>query len=126
MAEPVLAVNARDGDRVRRGQLLATLETDDLVASLTSAHQVAAEDEARLAATIGAAGQTFAQDEAAVRNAAAALTQARATLAGTLHDLARAEQLVHAGYPADADARPRTDRGRERPSGGRRRRPTGW
>ncbi len=109
LAEPVTAVNVREGDHVRRGMLLAQLKTDDLEASLLSAQSVGAEDDARTAATLCSAQQTFAQGNNDVRTAQAALARAQITLAAAQHDFTRAQTLAAEGYlPQQTLDQPRT------------------
>ena len=84
LQEPTDAVYVNEGDKVKRGQLLAQLNTADLQASLAQA-------QAHLEQTRYQAGLALGQGNEQVRSARAALDLARA-------DLSRDEQLVRQGY----------------------------
>lgn len=84
LQEPTDKVYVNEGDTVRRGQVLAQLNTADLQASLAQA-------QAHLEQTHYQAGLALGQGNEQVRSARAALDLARA-------DLARDEQLVNQGY----------------------------
>jgi multidrug efflux pump subunit AcrA (membrane-fusion protein) len=96
--EPIQTVNVQEGDRVRAGQVLATLLVDDLLQQLASAEQVVAEDVARYAQTGYQTRAVTTQDVAAVRSAQASLQQAQVNLAGAEKDLQRYQNLASQGY----------------------------
>jgi multidrug efflux pump subunit AcrA (membrane-fusion protein) len=98
LSEPITEVDVQEGQRVRAGQLLARLLTDDLEASLASAERVVAEDVARYSQTSYQTNAVNAQDAAAVRSAQATLHQAEVNLTGATTDLQRYESLLSQGY----------------------------
>ena len=98
LSEPITDVMVQEGQRVRAGQVLARLLTDDLEASLASAERVVAEDVARYSQTSYQTNAVSAQDAAAVRSAQAALHQAEVNLTGATTDLRRYESLFSQGY----------------------------
>jgi len=100
LTEPIADVDVQEGDRVRAGQALAHLQTDDLEAQLVSGQRVVAEDVARYAQAAYQTNATTAQDISAVRTAQATLHQARVALSGAAIDLKRYETLEGQGYIA--------------------------
>lgn len=98
LSEPIREVDVQEGDRVQAGQVLARLLTDDLEAQLSSAHRIAAEDEARYAQTLYQVQAVNAQDASAINAARAGVRQAQMTLAGAQADLRRYESLFSQGY----------------------------
>ncbi len=98
LAEPLAEVDVREGQRVRAGDVLARLQTDDLEAQLASAQRVVAEDVARVSQTSYQAQGSGAQDLGAVRAAQASLRQAQTDLSGARADFARYQRLASAGY----------------------------
>jgi multidrug efflux pump subunit AcrA (membrane-fusion protein) len=109
LSEPITDVAVQEGQRVRAGQVLARLLTDDLQASLASAERVVAEDVARYGQTSYQTNAVSAQDAAAVRSAQAALHQTEVNLAGATTDLRRYESLLSQGYlPAQTVEEQRT------------------
>jgi multidrug efflux pump subunit AcrA (membrane-fusion protein) len=100
LAEPISEVDVQEGDRVRAGQQLARLQTDDLQAQLASSERVVAEDEARYNQTAYQVSAVSAQDQSAVRSAQATLRQAEVNLAGAQVDLRRYQGLESQGYLA--------------------------
>ncbi len=98
LAEPITEVDVQEGQRVRAGQVLARLLTDDLEASLSSAERVVAEDVARYGQTSYQTNAVSAQDAAAISSARAALHQAEVNLAGAQTDLRRYLTLESQGY----------------------------
>jgi multidrug resistance efflux pump len=101
LSEPITEVDVQEGDRVRAGQVLARLLTDDLEASLASAERVVAEDVAHYSQTSYQTGAVNAQDAAAIRSAQATLHQAEVNLSGAQTDLNRYLQLQRQGYIAN-------------------------
>lgn len=100
LSEPIRDVDVQEGDRVRAGQALAHLITDDLEAQLAAGQRTVAGDAARYAQVAYQANATNAQDASAIRSAQAALHQARVGLDGALTDLKRYEALEAQGYLA--------------------------
>jgi multidrug efflux pump subunit AcrA (membrane-fusion protein) len=100
LTEPIGDVDVQEGDRVRAGQPLAHLLTDDLEAQLASAQRTVAEDVARYAQAAYLTSATNAQDEAAIRSAREMLHQAQVSLNGARVDLKRYEALEMQGYLA--------------------------
>lgn len=100
LTEPTDAVNVNEGDRVRKGEVLAVLDTADLVAELQADLGTAASDKAKIDSTSDQAGLTIYQNTNTINAEKAALRQAQATLARDTRDLARYAQLVKSGYIA--------------------------
>jgi multidrug efflux pump subunit AcrA (membrane-fusion protein) len=100
LAEPISDVLVQEGDRVRAGQVLARLQTDDLEAQLASAERVVVEDVARYQQTAYQTQAVNAQDDAAIRSGQSALRQAQVNLAGAQTDLRRYITLAAQGYVA--------------------------
>jgi HlyD family secretion protein len=100
LSEPIADVDVQEGDRVRSGQALAHLATDDLEAQLASAQRVTAEDVAKYEQAAYQTNATNAQDAAAIRTAQSSLHQAQVNLAGAETDLKRYEGLEAQGYLA--------------------------
>jgi len=98
LSEPIAEVDVQEGDRVRGGQVLARLLTDDLQAQLASAERVVSEDVARYSQTLYQVNAVNAQDQSAIRSAQAALHQAEVNLAGAVTDLKRYQSLFAQGY----------------------------
>lgn len=98
LSEPITTVDVQEGQRVRAGQVLARLLTDDLEAQLASAERIVSEDVARYGQTSYQTNAVAAQDAAAVRSAQAALHQAEVNLAGANTDLGRYQSLLAQGY----------------------------
>jgi len=100
LTEPTDAVNVNEGDHVRKGEVLAVLDTADLVAELQSDLGTAASDKAKIDSTSDQAGLTIYQNTNTINAEKAALRQAQATLARDERDLGRYAQLVKNGYIA--------------------------
>lgn len=98
LVEPTDAVNVIDGDYVRKGQVLAVLDTTDLQASYDAAVQSARSDDARTEQTQYQAQLNIGQGSDQVRNAQAALLQADQTLKLDELNLHRYETLLQTGY----------------------------
>jgi multidrug efflux pump subunit AcrA (membrane-fusion protein) len=96
--EPLQEIRVREGDRVRAGQILAIQQTDDLQAQLDSANRVVGENQTRLAQQRLQSSVNLTSYDVDVRNAEAALAQARVTLAGALNDQRRYQSLEANGY----------------------------
>ena len=93
LAEPADAVNVQEGDRVSRGEVLAQLDTADLVATLNADLATAASDAANTSHTMYQGGLTIAQSQQSVAAARATVLQAQETLRKDGLDLARYQQL---------------------------------
>ena len=100
LTEPTLSVNVQEGDHVRKGQVLAVLDTTDLRAQLQSYLGTAAGDHARAQSTYLQAGLTIAQNSNSINSAQAAQRQAQQTLATDSLNLQRDLQLLQNGYIA--------------------------
>jgi multidrug efflux pump subunit AcrA (membrane-fusion protein) len=98
--EPISEGDVQEGDRVRAGQVLARLLTDDLDAQLASAQRVVSEDAARYNQTNYQVNAVNAQDQSAVRSAQATLREAEVNLSGAIVDLKRYQSLESQGYLA--------------------------
>ena len=109
LAEPADSVNVNEGDHVRAGQVIAVLDTADLVAQLAQA-QATVQTDARNAASADAkvaqARYTqrlnIGQSSDQVRAAQAAVAQAEQTLANDTLTLSRDRQLLASGYIAQS------------------------
>lgn len=102
--ERILDIRVREGDRVKAGQVLAILDADELSASLASAQETAAENEARLEQQQYQSSINTEQYGSNVKVARAALAQAQATLLEAQHNYNRYAQLSHSGYISDQAA----------------------
>jgi multidrug efflux pump subunit AcrA (membrane-fusion protein) len=98
LSEPIKEVDVQAGDRVRGGQVLARLVTDDLEAQLAASERTVTEDVARYRQTVYQVNAVNAQDLSAIRSAQATLHQAQVNLAGAVLDLRRYESLLRQGY----------------------------
>ena len=98
LAEPAIAVDVQEGDRVRRGETIATLDTTDLRAELEADLATAESDSANATHTSVQGQLTISQSQQSVVNAAQSVQQARQTLAKDSEDLARYRQLFGSGY----------------------------
>jgi len=96
--EPAREVDVQEGDRVRRGQLLAALDVDELQASLAAAERTGTADEDRTSETRFNAQLTLAQAPNQTRQARAQVAQAEETFAEASRNETRDEQLVAQGY----------------------------
>src|SRR5271170_2995821 len=75
------SVNVDEGDRIRKGQVLAVLENDDYLAELASATAEVQEKEAALRKVVnGARDQERSEASASVRAAEAVMKNAQASL----------------------------------------------
>jgi len=100
LAEPADAVNVQEGDSVRRGEVLAQLDTADLRAQLAADLGAAASSRAKVQSTFAQAGLTISQNSNTVNAAQAVVRQAQQTLATDTLNLTRDAQLLHNGYIA--------------------------
>lgn len=102
LAEPADSVNVQEGDRVRRGQILAQLDTADLRAQLQADMATAHSISAKATQTFDQAGLTIAQNSNVVNAARAAVRGAQTTLANDQLNLQRDAQLLKQGYIAQS------------------------
>ena len=101
LSEPVDEVTVQEGDRVRRGQILARLDTADLDAQLAADLATARSDGANATHTADQGALTIAQSNQTRNGAQAAVRQAQETLAKDSLDLKRYQQLAANGYISD-------------------------
>jgi HlyD family secretion protein len=102
LAEPADDVNVQEGDRVRRGQVLAQLDTADLRAQLAADLANAQSSRAKATQTYDQAGLTITQQSNVVNAARAAVRAAQQTLANDRLTLQRDAALLRQGYLAQA------------------------
>jgi multidrug efflux pump subunit AcrA (membrane-fusion protein) len=100
LTEPTIAVNVQEGDHVRRGEVLAVLDTTDLRAQMASDLAQAHSDSAGATHTADQGELTIQQSQQAVQNAKSALAQAQQTLSKDSLDLARYQELFKNGFVA--------------------------
>lgn len=100
LTEPADAVNVQEGDIVRKGEVLAVLDTADLRAELESDIRTAQSDHAKTVQTQYTASLNITQGTDQVRSAQAALLQAQVTLHNDQLNLTRDQQLLAQGFMA--------------------------
>jgi multidrug efflux pump subunit AcrA (membrane-fusion protein) len=100
LTEPTIAVNVQEGDHVRRGEVLAVLDTTDLRAQMASDLAQAHSDSAGATHTADQGELTIQQSQQSVQNAKSALAQAQQTLSKDSLDLARYQELFKNGFVA--------------------------
>ena len=98
LQEPAAAVFVREGDRVRRGDVLARLDTSDLEASLRSQLAVADADDQKTKQSSYQAQLAYGQSPDTVAQAVAALNQTRESLVDATRDLQRDAVLLRQGF----------------------------
>lgn len=98
LTEPVDAVYVNEGDHVKKGQVLARLDTADLQANLRSDLGTAASDAAKADQTYDQADLTIVQNNNTVNSARSAVRSAQATLATAKLNLKRDAELLRNGY----------------------------
>jgi multidrug resistance efflux pump len=98
LSEPASAVSVNEGDRVSRGQVIATLDTSDLQAQLESLEHSANSDDSKATQTVYTAQQTIEQAPDTVSTAREAVTQSQNNLAQAQADLARDRSLESQGF----------------------------
>lgn len=91
LSEPADAVNVQEGDHVRKGEVLAQLDTADLQAQLQSDLATAQSDSANTAHTVYSGNESIAQGSQGLNSAVA-------NLARDQRILARDTTLFHDGY----------------------------
>lgn len=100
LTEPADAVYVQEGQHVRRGEVLAELDTADLRAQLAALLATANSNKAKATQTYDQAGLTISQNSNTVNAARAAVRQAQQTLATDSTNLQRDAQLLRNGYIA--------------------------
>lgn len=100
LVEPADRVLVQEGDHVHKGQLLAQLDTADLVAQLQSTMGTYQSDVAKTKETELQSGLTIAQNSNSINSAQASVRQAQQTLSTDQLNLSRDAQLVKQGYIA--------------------------
>ena len=98
LSEPADDVYVQEGDRVRKGQVLAVLNTADLRAQLDADVATANSAAANTKHTVFAGGLTISQGSDALRSAQATVAQAQKTLSLDTLTLNRDRQLLSSGY----------------------------
>jgi HlyD family secretion protein len=98
LTEPADVVNVQEGDRVSRGEVLARLNTADLVASMNSYVATAASDRAGTSQKVYSGQLSISQGNSSLDQAKAALRTAQGNLQRDTVDLGRYQQLVKQGY----------------------------
>ncbi|MGA2394840.1 MAG: biotin/lipoyl-binding protein [Candidatus Lustribacter sp.] len=100
LVEPADRVLVSEGDHVRKGQLLAQLDTQDLQAQLQSTMGTYDSDVAKTKETVLQSGLTITQNSNSINSAQASVRQTQQTLATDQLNLSRDAQLVKQGYLA--------------------------
>jgi multidrug efflux pump subunit AcrA (membrane-fusion protein) len=100
LTEPADAVYVNEGDRVRKGQVIALLDTADLRAQLESDIATAHADAANTTHTVYQGKLSISQGVDQLSGASATVQQAQKTLAFDTLTLQRDQQLLKNGYIA--------------------------
>jgi multidrug efflux pump subunit AcrA (membrane-fusion protein) len=98
LSEPADAVYVREGDQVRAGQPLATLDTADLQAQLQSDLATANSNHANTVHTVYQGSLSISQGVDALQADQAAVRQAQQTLDNDTRNLTRDQALLTQGY----------------------------
>ena len=98
LSEPAATVTVNEGDRVRRGEVIAVLDTSDLQAQLESDEHSANSDESKATQSVYTAQQTIEQAPDTVSTAREAVTQSQNNLSQAESDLARDRSLESQGF----------------------------
>ena len=101
LSEAADAVNVQEGDRVTKGQVLAQLDTADLVAALNADLATAASARANTSHSTYQGSLAISQGVDQLSSAESAVRQAQETLDKDTIDLNRSKQLVAQGYLAE-------------------------
>ncbi len=102
LSEPADTVNVQEGDHVRRGEILAQLDTADLRAQLQADMATAQSSRAKATQTYDQAGLTIVQSSNTVNAARAAVRQAQVTFNNDRLTLQRDAALLKQGYIAQS------------------------
>jgi multidrug efflux pump subunit AcrA (membrane-fusion protein) len=100
LSEPADLVAVQEGDRVKRGQLLAQLDVADLRAQLDADIATASSARANTTHTVYSGTLTINQGVDQLRSAETAVAAAQQTLKNDQANLARDQQLVAGGFVA--------------------------
>lgn len=98
LAEPADSVEVQEGEVVRKGQVLARLDTSDLQAQLQSDMATANSNRANTSHTVYQGSLTIAQGVDTLRSDQAAVGQAKQTLSNDRQNLQRDQNLLAQGY----------------------------
>jgi multidrug efflux pump subunit AcrA (membrane-fusion protein) len=98
LSEPAATVNVNEGDRVTRGEVIATLDTSDLQAQYQSLLHAANSDDSKASQSVYTAQQTIQQAPDTVSTAREAVNQSQTNLDQGRADLARDQSLESQGY----------------------------
>lgn len=98
LAEPADSVHVQEGDVVRKGEVLAQLDTSDLQAQLQSDMATANSNHANTSHTVYQGSLTIAQGVDTLRSDQAAVGQAKQTLSNDGQNLQRDQNLLAQGY----------------------------
>jgi multidrug efflux pump subunit AcrA (membrane-fusion protein) len=98
LTEPAAAVNVVEGQRVRKGDVLATFDAADLRAQYQADLHAALAADANASKQVFAGAQTIGTGQSGVATAASALAQAQQKLQLDETNLARDRQLLANGY----------------------------
>jgi multidrug efflux pump subunit AcrA (membrane-fusion protein) len=102
LSEPADIVSVQEGDLVRRGQVIAQLDTADLRAQLQADIASAQSSRAKETQTYDQAGLTIVQNSNTVNAARSAVRQAQVTLGNDQLTLTRDAALLKSGYIAQS------------------------
>jgi multidrug efflux pump subunit AcrA (membrane-fusion protein) len=100
-SEPADAVNVQEGDTVHRGEVLAQLDTADLLAALQSDLAQAKSDRASTSHNVFSGTLSINQGVDTLQSAQTAVTQAQANLTRDTTDLHRYQALLSNGFIAE-------------------------
>jgi multidrug efflux pump subunit AcrA (membrane-fusion protein) len=100
LGEPALAVNAVEGQKVRKGDVLATFDVSDLEAQYQADLHAALAADANASKQVYAGAQTIGSGQSGVATAASTLAQAQQKLQLDQTNLTRDTQLLASGYIA--------------------------
>ena len=104
LSEPADVVYVQEGDRVRRGEILARLDTADLQAQLQADLATANGNRANTERTVYQGSMAIAQGFDSVRAAQAGVAQAQANLDRDTRDYVRDQSLLANGYISQQQA----------------------